>query len=52
MTLILNDKTYSEPTITVMKNENNKEIPDQETSCTYSAGKHHKATFIFYVLSF
>ena len=42
----MNDKTFSEPTITVLKNENSKEIPAQETSCTYSAGKHHEATFL------
>ena len=48
--LILNDKTYSEPTTTIINSS--LEIPEQETSCTFSAGKHQEATFPFYQTSF
>ena len=40
--LILNDKTFSEPTTTVINNEHSLEIPHQETSCAYSAGNSMK----------
>ena len=49
--LILNDTTYSEPTTTVINNKHSKEIPEQETASTYSAGKQNKAYFSLNLIS-